>query len=168
MNKDVDRLLRKVCFTPEGCWEYTGGKYGRYYAFFWNGRKRIAHRAAYELLVGPIPSGKTLEQLCNNPRCIRPDHLELMTMGENLRRADTPQGRKAAQTHCQYGHEYTPENTYTNKLGCRSCKICAREYQRRWIAANLERVRQSRRTYMREYRRRVAARGQSLSPRIHR
>lgn len=33
------------------------------------------------------------------------------------------------KTHCKHGHEFTPENTYLND-GHRSCRACAREYQR--------------------------------------
>ena len=36
------------------------------------------------------------------------------------------------KTHCPYGHEYTPENTYTppGKTNHRVCKTCRNEYKR--------------------------------------
>lgn len=34
---------------------------------------------------------------------------------------------RRAQTHCSRGHEYTPENTFWNKVqGTRACRICRR------------------------------------------
>jgi hypothetical protein len=35
--------------------------------------------------------------------------------------------RGPKKTHCQYGHEFTPENTYTDKAGARRCRACALE-----------------------------------------
>lgn len=32
---------------------------------------------------------------------------------------------RASKTHCKHGHEFTPENTHTNKNGWRYCKRCA-------------------------------------------
>jgi hypothetical protein len=42
------------------------------------------------------------------------------------------------RTHCEHGHEYTPENTYwrTERSGSgRRCRACTREDSRRWYAA---------------------------------
>lgn len=38
---------------------------------------------------------------------------------------------KARQTHCISGHEFTPENTIIKSNGCRQCRECRREYDRR-------------------------------------
>lgn len=70
-----------------GCWEYRGGKtkgYGR----FWVSDERpreSAHRYAWELANGPIPKGKLVLHKCDNPPCVRPDHLELGTHQDNQR-----------------------------------------------------------------------------------
>lgn len=89
---------------PNGCWEWTGPRepfgYGRVSSL-------RAHRIAYELLVGPIPVGLTLDHLCRNPPCVNPAHLEPVTMGVNVLRGDTITGRAARQTTCKRGHPFT-------------------------------------------------------------
>jgi len=70
-----------------GCWPWLAGinQYG--YGILWHGgRNQMAHRIAYELLVGPIPSGLTIDHLCRNRRCVNPAHMEPVTREENSRR----------------------------------------------------------------------------------
>lgn len=106
----------------QGCWNWTGTRdqkgYGR--ARF-GGKTTGAHRVAYELLVGPIPEELTIDHLCLNKSCVRPDHLEPVTRGENVRRwAETV-------TECPLGHPYTDDNTYRNPVtGKRACRACER------------------------------------------
>ncbi len=72
-----------------GCWLWTGDLNDRGYPTFalLHDRTVYAHRYAYELLVGPIPEGLTLDHLCRVPACVNPDHLEPVTKAENIRRA---------------------------------------------------------------------------------
>lgn len=86
---EVDRFWSKVDQAdPSGCWLWLGGVnrfgYGRFAAT--SADLVLAHRYAYELVVGPIPAGLTLDHLCERPPCVRPDHLEPVTNSENLRR----------------------------------------------------------------------------------
>lgn len=46
-----------------------------------------AHRAVYELIVGPIPDGLQIDHLCGIRSCCNPLHLEPVTQSENMRRA---------------------------------------------------------------------------------
>jgi hypothetical protein len=86
----IERLVVKYRQSSAGCWEWTGRTnkdgYGKFYL---GGVHVAAHRAAYELLVGPIPEGLVLDHLCCNPRCVNPEHLEPVTGAENLLRGMT-------------------------------------------------------------------------------
>lgn len=82
---------------------------------------------------GPIPPGMFVCHRCDNPRCIRLDHLFLGTDSDNQRDA-VAKGRHAEtkRTQCPSGHLYDAENTYrTPGDGDRRCKECNRERARR-------------------------------------
>lgn len=88
---DIERFWSKVDrspgFGPEGdCWRWTGSHfwdgYGR---FTFEGEAFRAHRFAYELEHGPLPAGIVVRHRCDNPGCVRPDHLEPGTVTENNR-----------------------------------------------------------------------------------
>lgn len=42
----------------------------------------------------------------------------------------TPARKGDRRTHCKFGHEATPENTYYRKDGTRECRVCHRERER--------------------------------------
>jgi HNH endonuclease len=119
------------------CWTWTGyvnqSGYGRFYLST-EKRATMAHRFAYEQIVGPIPEGLTLDHLCRNRGCVNPAHLEPVTNRENVLRGVGLPAVNAAKTACFRGHPFTPENTRImggkRTAGWRQCRACRLIWQR--------------------------------------
>lgn len=125
----ADRFWPKVDQSGE-YWLWTAACNSDGYGRFWLGNRNTrAHRAGWILQRGPIPDDLTIDHLCRNRRCVRADHLEVVTQGENARRGDgieAAAAAKRAKTHCRNGHEFTPESTYRapGRPGWRQCRTC--------------------------------------------
>src|SRR5215467_8285489 len=118
------RFQRKIQVLPDGCWLWLGSRGGKrleYGRVRFRNRMAQAHRAVYELIVGEITPGMTLDHLCENQLCVNPDHLEEATAADNRRRAGY-----ARKTHCVRNHPLTDENVYTSPDGRRHCRACRR------------------------------------------
>lgn len=95
-----------------------------------NGRRLPAAEWAYELWHDtPVPEGKQINHHCDNPPCVRPDHLYVGTQLENIadrdRRGRHANARKAVCPKCQGG--------YTIIGGKRHCIPCQRDYVREYM-----------------------------------
>lgn len=69
-----------------------------------------AHRIAYELAHGEVPSGLCVRHKCDTPRCCNPAHLELGTLADNVQDRHV-RGRNARQSGVANGRaKITPED----------------------------------------------------------
>jgi hypothetical protein len=134
-----ERFWEKVVRDIDtGCWEWTGCR-------MWNGYGIIhgivgnsyiyCHRLAYELCIGPIPNGLTVDHLCKNRGCVNPSHLDPVTFKENVLRGDSPSAVGARSTHCKNGHllQLSP---FRSLRGSRYCPICKKESEKKWRQEN--------------------------------
>jgi hypothetical protein len=121
------RFSSHVIVLENGCCKWTGCISPCGYGEFKISSKRaLAHRVAWEMANGPIPSGLTIDHLCRNRWCVNVVHMEVVTSRENTLRGESPPAVNAKKTHCKYGHLLSGENVRLDKRGHRKCKACDR------------------------------------------
>jgi hypothetical protein len=104
----IERFWSYVQKT-DGCWEWTGPKFQSGYGILTIKRKmHRAHRASVVLHGGEIPNAMVVMHKCDNPGCVRPEHLTVGTVEENNRDRDR-KGRTARGE--QSGQRLHPERT---------------------------------------------------------
>jgi hypothetical protein len=105
------------------CWLWTAGKYSNGYGMIGvNGKVKVASRVSYELTYGEIPEGMHICHKCDNPSCVRPDHLFVGSRSVNMKDCFTKKRGKIP--HSGYG-----ENARNAKLTMEQ----VREIRRRHI-----------------------------------
>lgn len=132
-----ERLWDGIMPIPHcGCWIWMGpintGGYGQIKKGRRNEGKILTHRLSYELFKGRIPDHLQIDHLCRIRSCCNPDHLELVTGSENVKRGICGQKKK----YCKRGHEFTKENTVLTKRGVQMCKKCKNWHGRKFYHKN--------------------------------
>ena len=122
------------------CWEWKGYLNAQGYGHIKAGGVRyFAHRFSYRLAYGDFDQSLFVCHHCDNPKCVRPDHLFVGTRSDNMK--DCTEKRRnplmwaanhnRLKTSCKHGHPFSAKNTGTYKNGFRYCRTCKGIAQRK-------------------------------------
>lgn len=112
------------------CWRWplatTPGGYG---VMHFRGKVVYVHRFVYEQITGrSIPKGMHTDHLCRVTNCCNPDHLEIVTAGENARRGSNFKGCGP----CAKGHSEIVHAKRRGRIDSyyRWCRVCHNDRER--------------------------------------
>jgi len=136
----VTKLYGKISLSddPLGCWNWLGADSGRGYGRMQVGGVQTgAHRASYEHFYGvKIPEGMFTDHICRNRKCVRPDHLRVVTPKQNsIENSTGICATNSNKTHCKEGHALSGGNLI-DMNGVRVCRACSKEGNARWYVRN--------------------------------
>ena len=108
----TERFWSKVTKSTDGCWLWTAGCNGNSYGMFRLGsrtdgsrRQIYAHRLSWVLTFGEISDQSLVLHHCDNPPCVRPDHLFIGSHRDNAQDRE----RKFRRPRDKCGHKLTPD-----------------------------------------------------------
>lgn len=85
----MERIMWEVSKDSQsGCWDWQGRVSGKrsYPQISVGGVQTMVHRITYEELVRPLEPGETIDHLCRNRMCVNPEHLEAVSLRDNVKR----------------------------------------------------------------------------------
>lgn len=84
--KPIEKRFWSKVSKTETCWVWTGAHGQSGHGVVSTGQKSTqASRISWELHFGTIPNGLMICHHCDNPPCVRPDHLFLGTQKDNMK-----------------------------------------------------------------------------------
>lgn len=103
----MDRFWNKVRKT-RGCWYWEAATVSKdpqvaYGVFWYQRRNHRAHRMSWTLTNGEIPEGMHVLHKCDNPRCVKPDHLFIGNRSDNMQDSAN-KGRNGMQRYPEKSH----------------------------------------------------------------
>ncbi len=125
-----ERFWNNVTKT-DSCWNWNNTNYFRIekLPFF-------PSRFSYEITNGKIAEGLKVYHNCNNPKCVKPSHLESLTQKELVLRGNGAPAINKKKSCCIRGHLLTGDNLYLSKNNSRECKICKKARSLKYYKKN--------------------------------
>jgi hypothetical protein len=140
VEKVKELFWSKVNIDPDGCWGWSGAKSPRGYGVMTiNNKKKIATHVSWWLETGDWPTAWMLHK-CDNPPCIRPDHLFVGNQTDNMRDAHSKGRTKntfVEKEFCKHGHPMSGDNVGLINSKARGkilryCKECSKLMNQKW------------------------------------
>lgn len=127
--RQIENFWKKVEKVEGGCWNWTGATGSGYGMWKLPSGFVRPHRVAWVLAGKLLHPALTLDHKCENPLCVKPDHLQQVTQSENSKRGY----ERHPERYCQLTDEQKKER---NRLR-----------QAEWRAKNPERSKAHQRKY---------------------
>lgn len=144
-NRVAQRAATRFVVSGE-CWlsTYSTGSHG-YSQVGWSDEgvttMTTAHRAAWVHHSGrQLSLGETVDHLCENRRCVRPEHLRALPNLENARRTF---GRDWPVGTCRHGHgpeHWRPKGPTRAKGFCHACRMVRQRRKRGTVTPRVDYV----------------------------
>lgn len=129
--EDIERFWSKVDISGD-CWTWTGSKDRDGYGLFSIKCKTVrSHRISYEIANGPLVASDQTLHRCDNPPCVRPDHLYAGSVVQNVKDRDE-RGRTATGSRSgpsKYPEIYRGESNGNARLTADTVKEIRAEYE---------------------------------------
>jgi hypothetical protein len=131
---EIMRRINSRTVKSDGCWEWSArlSKHGGYARITYRQREWRASRLLMSVLHGDIPAYIFVCHRCDNPKCVRPDHLFLGTALDNSRDM-IAKGRHVIVTPRAEAWQATP-SLRRDDSGLTPEQLKKREDNRRWTA----------------------------------
>lgn len=86
VDRTIDERLWHQVDKSGDCWEWHGAcdQHGYGHINIGKNKKKKTHRLSWEFANGPIPDGLCVLHTCDNPKCVKPEHLWLGTYKDNM------------------------------------------------------------------------------------
>ncbi len=149
LTPELSEKQKKAFFSKirkdKKCWNWIGhmGRNG-YGIVSLNSKSYKAHRVSLFLHKNENKRDLVLHS-CNNPSCVKPEHLRYGTHIDNSKDCiKSGNNSKLKKTHCLHGHPLSGENLRIIYPNTRKCRICARIIFRKYRKARRIKEREER------------------------